>query len=356
MATQFARRWTVTISIIGTLTSAPAFAGADHKERPIDNVKGELSVMVLGSGGPLATAGRASAGYLIFTDGKPRLLMDVGGGTFQRIAASGADIKDLDYILISHLHIDHMADLSAVIKSIYFQARQDYAPRPATHPIAIYGPDENLANAQTRQFPSSQKYVDTLYDKDVGIERYMNSFATAISGGQFAYTVANLTPTLTGPATEIIHTADGLVIKTAGVFHGPVPSVAFRVEYKGHSVVYSGDTNSKLPTGALSPAMVALSQDADLLIYDTAITDTEPSRPGDTFFFQLHTTPTTMGQIASQARAKTLVLSHITPITDVALDEVKTLIRAQGFTGNIKIASDLKVYNLGGDGKHSHDD
>lgn len=64
-----------------------AFADDDHgghhkqKKLAVNKVKGDLSVMVLGSGGPMATAsGRASASYLIFADGKPRILMDVGGG------------------------------------------------------------------------------------------------------------------------------------------------------------------------------------------------------------------------------------------------------------------------------------
>lgn len=65
-----------------------------------DRVKGDLSVMVLGSGGPMATASnRASAGYLIFLDGKPRILMDAGGGTFARLAESGVNIRDLDIVL-----------------------------------------------------------------------------------------------------------------------------------------------------------------------------------------------------------------------------------------------------------------
>jgi len=291
-------------------------------------------------------------------DREPRQHGDLG------LAASGADIHTIDGILISHLHIDHMADLSAVVKSMYFQARQAGDPRPATNPVRIYGPNENLANAQTKQFPSSVDYVDALYnisntEKPLGIERYMHSFTTAISGGQFAYTVTNLPLNLAGATYNVLTTADGLVVKSIGVFHGPVPSVAFRIEYKGHSIVYTGDTNSKLPpppasTGALAPGLIALSTDADLLIYDTAITDTEPNiYAGDPMFFQLHTTPTTMGQVSAQARAKTLVLSHITPITSDAIDEVKTLVRAQGYTGKIKVAKDLKVYNLGAD---DHDD
>jgi len=76
------------------------------------NATGELSVQILGSGGPVANAGgRASAAYMIFTDGTPRILMDVGGGSFQRLAETGININDMDHILLSHLHLDHTVSL-----------------------------------------------------------------------------------------------------------------------------------------------------------------------------------------------------------------------------------------------------
>ncbi|HEY5602678.1 MAG TPA: MBL fold metallo-hydrolase [Gammaproteobacteria bacterium] len=332
-----------------------------NKKLAIDKVNGELSVIVLGSGGPMpASSGRASAGYLILTDGKPRLLMDLGGGSYQRIGESGATIQNIDAILLTHLHIDHMADLSAAIKGIYFHAREHDEPRLADRPIRIFGPNVNAAN----QFPASATYVETLYDASVGLERYLHTFSRAISGGEFAYEVTNLSPNPGGAITTIIDDADGLVVKSVGVFHGPVPSVAFRIEYRGHSIVYTGDTNSRMPPATLNPdatnplsqQLIELAAGADLLIYDTAITDTEPGKVapapgflGDRLFFNLHTTPATMGQIASQANAKTLVLSHITPITEAAIDEIKDVVRAQNFSGRIKVARDLKVYNLGGD-------
>ncbi len=358
------------LGLCSVMSMSAAFAdeGSEDSGKPaVRRVHGDLSVMVLGSGGPMAVeSGRASAGYIIFTDGKPRLLMDVGGGTYARLAESGTNIRNIDGILISHLHIDHMADLSAMVKTIYFHARQMKEPRPSTNPVRIWGPTENLTNAQTKQFPSSEDYVDALYnvanaEKPLGIERYMNTFASAIHGGKFAYDVKNLGINLTGATTEIMNTADGLKVTSIGVFHGPVPSVAFRIDYKGHSIVYTGDTNSKIPAGPLagsnSPGLISLASNADLLIYDTAITDTKPdeypyvdaTNIGDTLFFQLHTTPTTMGQVAAQSNVKTLVLSHLTPVTEPALDEVKAAVRAQGFTGKIKVAKDLRVYNLGVD-------
>ncbi len=77
--------------------------------------------------------------------------------------------------------------------------------------------------------------------------------------------------------------------------------------------------------------------------------DELPSPIDDAVFFKLHTAPTRLGQVAFEAKARKLVLSHITPITDPRQDQVKDFIRAQGYTGEIKVAKDLKVYKLGDD-------
>jgi ribonuclease BN (tRNA processing enzyme) len=145
---------------------------------------------------------------------------------------------------------------------------------------------------------------------------------------------------------EILNTPDGLIIQSIAVDHGPVPAVAFRVEYKGYSIVYSGDTGSK------NSNMITIAQNADLLIYDTAITDNLPPNP---VFHVLHTSPTRIGQVASAAGVKKLLLSHITPVVEPRIKLVKKTIRHQGYTGKIKVAKDLKVYNLGNDDDHDSD-
>lgn len=331
------------ISLLMMGASIVAFADDDDtKKLAVDKVKGELSVMVLGSGGPIATAsGRASASYLIFTDGKPRILMDVGGGAYQRLAASGTNIKDLDIILLSHLHADHTGDLTPVIKTLYFH--NNLAGTGRTAPVHIYGPKKNGApfpGTTIPQYPSTSTYAHDHYAMLSGSERYLNIFATAISQGasKFDYKVHDLNSSVAGAGIEtVISTSDGLVVKAIAVDHGPVPAVAFRIEYKGHSVVYSGDTGSK------GPNMISLAQDADMLIYDTAITDDLPPNP---VFHVLHTSPTRLGEVAAAANVKKLVLSHITPVTEPRLNLVKQIIRDQGYTGKIKNAKDLKVYNF----------
>ena len=305
--------------------------------------------------------GRASAGYMIFTDGNPspRFIMDVGGGTFQRLAQSGTNIADLDMFLLSHLHADHTGDLTSVIKSLYFHNNMKGQIR--TRPVVIYGPDSTAYKGDPGTvypngelvFPSTTDYADEHYSLNGGSERYLNAFVPAITNGAgtFSYEAHNLSSAwkpASNPQVQVVYddgTVNGLKVTSIAVNHGPVPAVAYRIDYKGHSIVYSGDTSSA------SDNMITLAQDADLLIYDTSITKDLPTTP---VFHALHTTPERMGQVAAAANVKTLVLSHLTPVTEPRLAEVKAAIIANGFTGRIRVAADLKVYNLGDDDDHHH--
>ncbi|MDH3622059.1 MAG: MBL fold metallo-hydrolase, partial [Gammaproteobacteria bacterium] len=68
---------------------------------------GEVALQVLGSGGPIADDGRASSAYLVWVDGRARVLIDAGGGSFLRFGEAGARFEDLDFVGLSHLHTDH---------------------------------------------------------------------------------------------------------------------------------------------------------------------------------------------------------------------------------------------------------
>jgi ribonuclease BN (tRNA processing enzyme) len=359
-----------TMAVVASLaaTSPLSLADGRHDNAPpkpaIDKIHGDLSVMVLGSGGPIATpVGRASAGYMIFTDGNPnpRLIMDLGGGTYQRIAQSGTNIADVDMILLSHLHADHTGDLTPVIKTIYFH--NNLKGQIRTKPVKIYGPAATAYKGDagtvfpnsngTIQYPATSDYVDEHYSVEKnGVERYLNAFVPAITNthGTFSYEVHDLKSGWkadSNPQPQVVYDEkkgrNGLKITSMPVNHGPVPALAYRIEYKGHVVVYSGDTSS------VSDNMITIARNADLLIYDTAITKDLPTVP---VFHALHTPPERIGQVAAAANVKKLVLSHITPVTEPRIDEVKAAIVANGFGGKIREAADLQVYNLGD--RHHH--
>jgi ribonuclease BN (tRNA processing enzyme) len=349
--------------------------GHHGKQLAVDKVKGDFSIMVLGSGGPVATPqGRASAGYLIFIDGTPRILLDAGGGTYQRIAASGVDVKDLDVILLSHLHIDHMGDMSPIIKTVYFHNRRYNLANPGTFPpgrttpFKIFGPQTNGipfppvlsdADPSVPQYPDTTRFVHDHYQLNEGNERYLHIFTRAISAGIFGYEAQDIPANwTTNTITEkTIENLDGVTIKAIGVNHGPVPALAYRIEYKGKSIVFSGDTSSRSTLVDGTPLanggnMVEISANTDLLIYDTAIMDDAPDGPNDAVFFSLHTTPSRIGEVASAANVNTLLLSHLTAVTQDRIPEIKKLIRNQGYHGKIKAAEDLQVINL----MHKNDD
>lgn len=320
-------RLTLTVFAL-ILSSSLSMTTLAHEWKAKKPDKG-LSVLVLGSGGPVVTNKRASAGYLIFTDGQPRILMDIGGGTIARLGQAKVDVKDLDIMLLSHLHIDHTADLAPTMKMLYFQNRA--AGQQRTNPMHIYGADANATPA----FSATQAYIDGHFDEQNGLERYLHGFVPAINAGTFAYMAHNISANTDDPMSTIIDAPDGLVVKAIAVKHGPVPAVAYRIEYKGQSVVYSGDTTS------ITDNMIHLADNADLLIYDTAILD-DTGAP----FINLHTTPMRMGQVAAAANVKRLILSHITPTTEGKTQDIKRSIRSQGFLGRIELARDLAVYRL----------
>src|SRR5882757_7932786 len=108
-----------------------------------------VALQVLGSGGPELQDKRASTSYLIWRAGVPRVLVDSGGGSTLRFGESGATMSDLDVILLTHLHVDHTADLTALVKSSYFEERHRSLP--------VYGPDGN------KIFPSTTRFIKTLF-------------------------------------------------------------------------------------------------------------------------------------------------------------------------------------------------
>ena len=83
----------------------------------------QVKLQVLGSGGPELDDGRNSSGYLIWYKNKARDLIDAGAGSSIEYGQSGAQFEDLQAILLTHLHVDHSADLPAFIKGSFFTSR-----------------------------------------------------------------------------------------------------------------------------------------------------------------------------------------------------------------------------------------
>ncbi|WP_317896247.1 MBL fold metallo-hydrolase [Pyrofollis japonicus] len=69
-----------------------------------------MRVAFLGTGGAGAPPGRAENSILV-EDKDTRMLLDCGPGCGQRLYEAGFSVRDLDYVYISHLHLDHWSGL-----------------------------------------------------------------------------------------------------------------------------------------------------------------------------------------------------------------------------------------------------
>ena len=73
-----------------------------------------MELIILGSGTGIPSLTRGSPAALV-TAGDTSVLLDSGSGTLQRLLQAGMTYKDVDDILYSHIHPDHVADLVPLI-------------------------------------------------------------------------------------------------------------------------------------------------------------------------------------------------------------------------------------------------
>src|SRR5271168_1833417 len=272
--------------------------------------KPALGVVVLGSGGPRAF-GRGGSSFIVEIDGTPRILVDAGPGAFLRIGELKLDLEKVDTILLTHLHIDHSADLAA-----FFNARALTSDGPITY--RIFGPDG------AGLFPKTSRFVNLLVSDD-GAFAYQKTF-----GADESFVVRDLAINLDSARTKIVD-ADGLVVEEIATHHGDCPSVAYRISYKDATVVFSGDMDA-----SALPNLVQLAKNADLLIFNCAVLD-PPGSPQQ--LYELHTPPKKIGEAAKAAGVKSLLLSHTPPDVESRETAVRASIRAN-FSGPVAFASD----------------
>ena len=272
--------------------------------------KPPLEVVVLGSGGP-RPFGRGGSSFIVLVDGTPRILVDAGPGAFLRIGELDLNLEKVDTVLLTHLHIDHSADLPA-----FFNARALSSDGPITY--RIFGPDG------AGLFPKTSRFVDLLVG-DGGAFQYQKTF-----GARETFQVHDLAINLDSPRTKIVDD-DGLVVEEIATHHGDCPSVAYRITYKNSVLVFSGDMDA-----SALPNLIQLAKDADLLIFNCAVLD-PPNSPSQ--LYDLHTPPKKIGEAAHASGVKSLLLSHLAPDVESQEAAVRKSIRAS-YAGPVAFATD----------------
>ena len=272
-------------------------------------------LQVLGSGGPELDDGRASTGYLIWSNGLARLLVDMGSGTMSHFEQSGASVNDLDAILFSHFHVDHSNDLPALVKASFFSDRN--------RDLYVFGPTGN------NFMPSATDFMKALFGAD-GAYEYLNSYLD----GTDTYKILPKEVNAVGKKEQQLLSDKNYQITAVPVHHGALPALAWQVVVADKKIVFSGDMNNDNDT------LSHLAMKADILVAHNAIPEgmTGVAR-------NLHMPPSVIGQIAAKAQVKQLVLSHRMKRTlGVEKKQDTTSHIRKSYLGPLHFADDLQCF------------
>jgi ribonuclease BN (tRNA processing enzyme) len=277
---------------------------------------GPIAVQILGSGGPRLNPSRASSSYLLWLDGHARILIDMGGGAQLRFGQSQAKLEDLWMVGISHLHPDHVSDLPAFLWLSHEVRKQ---------PLTIFGPSGNDAA------PDFSTFLSRLFNEKTGAFPVLGSTLGAggvrldtgmANAGGVRLDVGVVDVMKAKPST--VFDREGMTVTALGIPHGNMPTLAYRVQTRNTSVVFSSDQNGT------DPKFVEFAKGANVLIMHLAVA------PGANS--PLHATPAVVGRIAQEAGVGQLIVSHIGLFNlDSAIADLRKF-----YTGPLTVGADMQ--------------
>lgn len=298
-----------------------------------------LRVAVCGSSAPLPSPSRAKACVAVFAGGRI-YVVDVGPESVERLMQWGVPLSQVSGVLITHFHSDHVGDLGELNLQTWAQGR------PA--PLTVYGG------------PGVEQVVDGFnraYRLDQG---YRTAHHGAASMPAATWPLVPRPVALAGPPTPakartgVVLKDGALTITAIEVEHAPIePAYAYRFDYKGRSVVITGDTRAHAP-------LVAAARGADVMLSEAlarpmirtleqASADAGRTRVSGIMhdIQSYHVSPAEAADIADAAGVRLLVLYHLLPAPDNALARrvfVRDLDRARD--GEWRLADDGSLYTL----------
>jgi ribonuclease BN (tRNA processing enzyme) len=287
------------------------------QQNPGQPAKSRTRVILLGTGaGPRPQVRRAAAANAVIIDGV-LYVVDCGNGVARQLVRADVALRTLRCIFLTHHHSDHTADYGNLLQLAWASGLGGR--------VDAYGP------------PPLQRMTELFFDM------VRPEMETRIKEGR-------------KPFENDIHTHDiskaGLVYEdertkvTSTIVHHPEvePALAFRFDTADRSVVFSGDTGP-------SEDLVHLAQGADVLIHEVTympLIEKEfrknPARDVERAMQhtrESHTSLEDVGKIATAAKVKTLVLSHIAPDDPELTDQILLDGAAKNFSGKVIVGRDL---------------
>jgi ribonuclease Z len=291
---------------------------------PAFQVTGEttnLKVILLGTGGgPGPNAQRFGISTLVVA-GTEKLMFDCGRAATIRMSQLGIWHGDVTKLFLTHLHSDHVIG----IPDLYLTG---WTGRGRKGPFQVWGPAGTKA---------MMEHLRKAFDFDIHVRELDEKLPPQ-----------GILMTATDIQQGVAYEAGGVRVTAFLVNHGPVkPAFGYRVDYKGHSVALSGDTEP-------SENLIRFSQGVDLLIHEVGGSKQDPMLVGPpnerlpdgrtrgqvrAAVFH-HTDGVEAGQVFARVKPRLAVFSHGgTPATI-------PLVR-QNYSGPVEVGEDMMTIDIG---------
>lgn len=252
-----------------------------------------MELQILGSGSCVVQQERASSGYLL-KSGDKTIMVDTGTGTTDSLRKAGHSTSDIDIIIHTHRHPDHVSDLVPIIQDKVVRSFEE-----DESDLIVFGPEGHGEYLERRMHDEMRESPSSL-DKKFGFELLVEEISKAeISGIEFEVQEAH---------------------------HGPsnFPCYSLKVKDGEDIVAFTGDTD-------YHQALPDFVKGANLVIADCSKPDGEKSEG--------HMTPSECAAVAKKGKVDKLVLSHLYP----EAEETNVIESAgKGFEGEIVLAEDLR--------------
>ena len=279
---------------------------------------GATKLIVLGSGTPNPDPNRAGSGYAVVVNETPYLI-DFGPGIIRRAASmsppwggkiEAMTVKNFEHAFLTHIHSDHSAGLADLLLTPWIMGRDKK--------LNLYGPKglEQMASSTLEAF-----------EDDINYRIYGTQPSNKIG---YKYNFHLLTEGL-------IYEDENVSVEAFTVPHGSFDDAyGFRFTTKDKVIVFSGDTGP-------SKKLEKFAAGADILVHEVYSNAGFLKKTKDWQIYHQghHTSTLEVGEMASRAKPKLLLLSHILfwgSTADEILKETQST-----YKGEIKIAEDLMI-------------
>ena len=310
------RRCSVTcIAAMVCMVTMP-FAFADDE--------GDIKLTFLGTGAPRPSHDRFGPAILVEA-GDYKIMVDAGPGMRERLFQAGGFemLTTVDHLLITHLHFDHTISAPGLWLTGWLFGRKT--------PMKVFGPTGTAAMMEN---------FLAAYDWDI---RYRTIVGVHKEGSQIIST--DVEP-------GVFFDKDGLKITAFNVEHMPInietgeslglegATLGYRIDYKGRSVLFSGDTRST-PSSEIIP----FGKDVDVLIHETQVPapGNSPEAVLANVSLSVHSTPAQVAYVFDQTRPRLAVYSHIIPPEITSAE----LLGMTDYDGDMLVAVDLMTLAIG---------